>query len=125
MVTTSDGKHFSLGLEFELLTGSSYSDFMKYTTDVQDLFRRLLTFPIVTVAAVNGVLTVVCWLTGANSVVQACARADPENYEGGVGGRVTSEHTCASDVPLHLATSPDSTHKIGGSGDILSSFFIC
>ncbi|CAI8003590.1 Enoyl-CoA delta isomerase 1, peroxisomal, partial [Geodia barretti] len=54
MVTTSEGKHFSLGLELELLAGSSYSEFMKYMSDVQDLFRRLFTFPLVTVAAVNG-----------------------------------------------------------------------
>ena len=56
MVTTSEGKHFSLGLELELLAGSSYSEFMKYMSDVQDLFRRLFTFPLVTVAAVNGML---------------------------------------------------------------------
>ena len=86
MVTTSDGKHFSLGLEFELLTSTSYSDFMKYITDVQDLFRRLLTFPIVTVAAVNGVLTVVCWLTCANCCASLC-RGGSRKLRGRVRGQ--------------------------------------
>ena len=59
MVTISEGKHFSLGLELELLTESSYSEFMKYMSDVQDLFRRLLTFPLVTVAAANGMFNAI------------------------------------------------------------------
>ena len=54
MVTTSEGKHFSLGLELELLTDSSSATYIQYMSGVQDLYHRLLTFPLVSVAAVNG-----------------------------------------------------------------------
>ena len=54
MVTVSDGKHYSLGLDLELVTGGGVN-MMQYLFDVQKLFRRLLTFPVVTVAAANGI----------------------------------------------------------------------
>jgi enoyl-CoA hydratase/carnithine racemase len=52
MVTISDGKHYSLGLDVDLLSGGV--DMIQYLFDVQKLYRRLLTFPMVTVAAANG-----------------------------------------------------------------------
>ena len=53
MVTVSDGKHYSLGLDVDLLSGGV--DMIQYLFDVQKLYRRLLTFPMVTVAAANGI----------------------------------------------------------------------
>ena len=55
MVTVSDGKHYSLGLDLELVTGGGVN-MTQYLFDVQKLYRRLLTFPMVTVAAANGKL---------------------------------------------------------------------
>lgn len=55
MVTISEGKHYSLGLELELVTSSSGAQLAQYMFDVQKLYCRLLTFPLVTVAAANGI----------------------------------------------------------------------
>ena len=55
MVTISDGKHYSLGLELDLVTSSSGAQLAQYMFDVQKLYCRLLTFPLVTVAAANGI----------------------------------------------------------------------
>ena len=54
IVTISDGKHYSLGLDLELVSGGSGVDVVQYIFNVQKLYSRLLTFPLVTVAAANG-----------------------------------------------------------------------
>ena len=54
MVTISDGKYFSLGLDLDVLLHASAAELTQYLVDVQKLFCRLLTFPMVTVAAANG-----------------------------------------------------------------------
>ena len=58
MVTISDGKVFSLGLDVDLMVQASAEELMQYMVDLQKLYCRMLTFPLVTVAAVNGVFAV-------------------------------------------------------------------
>lgn len=54
MVTISDGKIFSLGLDLEMLMSAGPAELMQFMVDLQSLYCRLLIFPLVTVAAVNG-----------------------------------------------------------------------
>ena len=55
MVTISDGKYFSLGLDLEL-ANPDRSEMIQYIVDLQKMYCRLLTFPLVTVAAANGII---------------------------------------------------------------------
>lgn len=55
MVTISEGKFFSLGLDLEVFLRASSLELNQYLTNLQNLYCRLLTFPLVTVAAVNGI----------------------------------------------------------------------
>ena len=54
MVTTGEGKYYSLGLDLELLASFQGTELFHFIQDVQKLLARLLTFPLVTVAALNG-----------------------------------------------------------------------
>lgn len=53
LVTTGDGKFYSNGLDLEWLSGHG-DQAERYVADVNELFARLLTFPVPTVAALNG-----------------------------------------------------------------------
>jgi Delta3-Delta2-enoyl-CoA isomerase len=53
LVTTGGGKFYSNGLDLEWLTAHG-DQASKYVTDVQELFARVLTLPVPTVAAING-----------------------------------------------------------------------
>ena len=55
MVTIGKGKHFSLGLDLEGLITLSAPEIMEFTDGLQKLLGRILTFPLVTVAAINGI----------------------------------------------------------------------
>ena len=50
-MTISEGKHFSLGLDLDL---ANMDKMTQYVADLQKLYCRLLTFPLVTIAAANG-----------------------------------------------------------------------
>ena len=54
LVTISEGKFFTLGLDLDLLATATGQEMTQFMADLQNLYRRLLTFPLVTVAAVNG-----------------------------------------------------------------------
>ena len=54
VVTIGDGKFYSLGLDLEHLVTMAPYDLITFTTNLQKLLARLLTFPLVTVAAING-----------------------------------------------------------------------
>ena len=54
MVTIGKGKHFSLGLDLEGLISLSAPEIMEFSYELQKLLGRILTFPLVTVAAING-----------------------------------------------------------------------
>ena len=54
LVTIGEGKHYSLGLDLEGLFSMPGLGFIKVLNDLQKLLARVLTFPLVTVAAVNG-----------------------------------------------------------------------
>lgn len=54
MVTIGKGKHFSLGLDLEGLISLSAPQIMEFSDELQKLLGRILTFPLVTVAAING-----------------------------------------------------------------------
>ena len=54
MVTTGEGKFYSLGLDLETLGSLSMAEAQQFGEDLQKLLLRLLTFPLVTVAAING-----------------------------------------------------------------------
>lgn len=56
MVTIGKGKHFSLGLDLEGLISLSAPEVMEFSDELQKLLGRILTFPLVTVAAINGKL---------------------------------------------------------------------
>ncbi|WP_410571837.1 enoyl-CoA hydratase/isomerase family protein [Amycolatopsis sp. cmx-4-61] len=53
LVTTGSGKFYSNGLDLEWLTAHG-DQASAYVADVQELFARLLTLPVPTIAAVNG-----------------------------------------------------------------------
>ena len=54
VVTTGEGKFYSLGLDLELMATMSAFEMVSFSNDLQKLLARLLTFPLVTVAAING-----------------------------------------------------------------------
>ena len=54
LVTISDGKYYCNGLDLEMIATMSFSEVLLFLSDVQRLLARLLTFPLVTVAAING-----------------------------------------------------------------------
>ena len=54
MVTTAQGKYYSLGLDLEELITLSPPQLAEFSDQLQKLLARLLTFPMVTVAALNG-----------------------------------------------------------------------
>lgn len=54
LVTIGDGKFYSNGLDLERMAAMSYLELASFASDVQRLLARLLTFPLVTVAALNG-----------------------------------------------------------------------
>src|SRR5690348_18116690 len=53
LVTTGGGKFYSNGLDLEWLTANG-DKAAEYVADVQELFARVLTLPVPTVAAVTG-----------------------------------------------------------------------
>ena len=55
MVTIGKGKHFSLGIDLEGLISLSALEIMEFSDGLQKLLGRILTFPLVTVAAINGI----------------------------------------------------------------------
>ena len=55
MITTGEGKFYSNGLDIEFLLGRTPEELLEFLGDVQKLLGRVLTFPAVTVAALNGI----------------------------------------------------------------------
>ncbi|ESO95000.1 hypothetical protein LOTGIDRAFT_232141 [Lottia gigantea] len=54
LITTADGKFFSNGLDLDFLLKQDDNGTRKYFKDVRKLFERILTFPVPTLAALNG-----------------------------------------------------------------------
>lgn len=54
MVTIGKGKHYCLGLDLERMITMSPLEMFDFTDNLQKLLGRILTFPLVTVAAING-----------------------------------------------------------------------
>jgi len=54
VVTIGEGKFYSLGLDLELMASMSAFEMVSFSNNLQKLLARLLTFPLVTVAAING-----------------------------------------------------------------------
>ena len=54
MVTIGEGKFFSLGLDLGWITGLNSHQLVEFVRNSQKLLARILTFPLVTVAALNG-----------------------------------------------------------------------
>ena len=54
LVTMGEGKFYSLGLDLVGLAGLSAVEIQQFADDLQKMLLRLLTFPLVTVAAING-----------------------------------------------------------------------
>ncbi|MBT8211921.1 MAG: enoyl-CoA hydratase/isomerase family protein [Acidimicrobiia bacterium] len=54
LVTTGEGKYYSNGLDLEWLSRDDTEDMRQFVVDVEALMARLLAFPRVTVAALNG-----------------------------------------------------------------------
>ena len=53
-MTTGEGKFFSTGVDVDLFQLSDPNQFLAILSDLQQLLARLLTFPLVTMAAING-----------------------------------------------------------------------
>lgn len=58
LVTTNEGKIYSNGLALQLYSTLSMEEITQINKQVTALLQRILTFPMVTVAAVNGVNSV-------------------------------------------------------------------
>ncbi len=54
LVTTGTGKFYSNGLDVEYMTGLQPAEVSRYVCDVLKVMGRILTFPMTTVAAMNG-----------------------------------------------------------------------
>ena len=54
LVTIGEGKWYSLGLDLEWLPSLDGGQAMEFGNNLQKLLARLLAFPLVTVAALNG-----------------------------------------------------------------------
>ena len=54
VITTGEGKFYSNGLDVEYLLSLDVKKRLDLLSDAQKLMRRVLTFPAVTVAAMNG-----------------------------------------------------------------------
>ena len=54
MVTIGEGKHYCLGLDLDYLGSASALEALAFSDSLQQLLLRILTFPLVTVAAING-----------------------------------------------------------------------
>lgn len=54
LVSTGVGKWYSLGLDLEWMGSQSVMELLQFSNDIQKLLARLITFPLVTVAALNG-----------------------------------------------------------------------
>ena len=54
MITTGDGKFYSNGLDLAFLSECSPEEAMKNLNDFPSLMLRMLTFPVPTIAALNG-----------------------------------------------------------------------
>ncbi|XP_064406406.1 uncharacterized protein LOC135351347 [Halichondria panicea] len=54
VVTIGDGKHYCLGLDLDYLSTAPADDALMFSENLQKLLLRILTFPLVTVAAING-----------------------------------------------------------------------
>ena len=53
-MTVGEGKYYSLGLDLDRMASMPGLGSFSFLYDVQVLLARLLTFPLVTVAAING-----------------------------------------------------------------------
>ena len=63
LVTTGHGKYFSTGVDVSLFGSQSSRDsIVKVLSALQQLLCRLLTFPLLTVAAINGENSCMWWL---------------------------------------------------------------
>ena len=69
LVTMGEGKFYSLGLDLTALGALSAMEMQQFAYDLQKLLLRLLTFPLVTVAAINGQ-----WLSLGISIMLLCMR---------------------------------------------------
>jgi len=54
LVTTGAGKFYSNGLDLDWMAGEGQNEVGQHMDSVHDLFLRMLTFPMITVAALNG-----------------------------------------------------------------------
>ena len=54
LVTSGTGKFYSNGLDLEWMGGLGADELRQHMDDVHDTFIRMLTFPMITVAALNG-----------------------------------------------------------------------
>jgi enoyl-CoA hydratase/carnithine racemase len=54
LVTTGEGKFYSNGLDLEWMAAQSKEEVGRHIDAVHDIFLRMLTFPMITVAALNG-----------------------------------------------------------------------
>ena len=73
-MTTNEGKVYSNGLALQLYANLSLEEITQINKNVVGLLRRILTFPMVTVAAINGVCVCVCVRACTRMYVLACMR---------------------------------------------------
>ena len=54
LVTTGEGKFYSTGVDVSTVQSDNSQQFLEVLSDLQKLLARMLTLPLVTVAAING-----------------------------------------------------------------------
>ena len=83
MVTTGEGKFYSTGVDVVTVQSPNPGQFLEVLTQLQRLLARLLTFPMVTVAAINGEEVVgaqtVCYSTWRGGGAHACKMGQKAN----------------------------------------------
>jgi enoyl-CoA hydratase/carnithine racemase len=92
VVLTGEGKHFSLGLDLEWMVSAGRSGAEQALRDLQAVLARLLAYPLVTVAAINGHA-----FAGGAILSQACDQRVMRDDRG---------YWCLSEVDLGLVFPP-------------------
>lgn len=56
LITTGDGKFYSNGVDLERVQYYTEKELEEFGEKIQLLYKRILTYPMVTIAAINGIL---------------------------------------------------------------------
>ncbi len=72
LITAGDGKFYSNGMDQAFLMTCTTEEFLTTLNLVNNTILRLLTFPVLTVAALNGIVKFVIWSLESLDSVTTC-----------------------------------------------------